>query len=700
MEKSIIIKLRQSEATETESNGSYSVTLKTPVMVEEGDVVKVHTVVLDTATESVVNVENDLQIVMTTARYIRNYKFGVPFEMSVNPIQTAAAVVHPLPDLRLSWVCSRDESSGVNYYVDSLVMRTDSTNITRNFGRDYPVSFEYFDPITGQQEFDQFNLPSFPIISHMNKGIIIPIKRRVRGKYFKLTVSNKELSKEAGVAEFTQEQDLSPIGFGTPVNPVNPDITRGVESSVCWGPGEPTADFPNGAPGGVLSNSANSIKLFTEKLSFRLPASTYTPTEIAQIVNGQMTKLLSTGNPGSIGYNGAGRPIGAPGQGKFLVNNPFLTTVAQLREKINFDGGSVEGNSKFVFSPGNTTATAKVAGTEPIFGNDYILEVVDLATAFVDNNQDRFIGASQCSMNFDTNLKKLNFDALHFPAYGTADPTGFGALEPGVDYSNIPGTEQLQPAPAGGDVPTEPQPSYGGVGFTGLQAFDLENATDADGNIIEVIGKRNPFWETLGFDASCLVKQVDIGTAVTGLDAAGDGSIFPIQVVADLGRNIVGADPTIDGVVRKKSAAAAPVGLPFVGFVANNLTTPILSNRTFDQVSNDEGYYMLEVNMKFPQQMIGGSRQESETNSNSVQSIIGKYFTSGNFLQSQGSGEIIYTHVGQPQLVNDLNVRVLHPDFSIPTDTELGKKNSVFLEIVKPALRPMIQNDSQPPTKK
>ena len=92
---------------------------------------------------------------------------------------------------------------------------------------------------------------------------------------------------------------------------------------------------------------------------------------------------------------------------------------------------------------------------------------------------------------------------------------------------------------------------------------------------------------------------------------------------------------------------------------------------------------MLEIGIDMPQKLIGGFDGDNMTTSNKVQAILGKYFTSGNFLQSQGSGEILYTHVGEPQLIRDLNVRIVHPDFSSPLPNELGDKNSVFLEVVK-----------------
>jgi len=94
--------------------------------------------------------------------------------------------------------------------------------------------------------------------------------------------------------------------------------------------------------------------------------------------------------------------------------------------------------------------------------------------------------------------------------------------------------------------------------------------------------------------------------------------------------------------------------------------------------------------------MIGGVLKDgARTGSNKVQSIITKYFTSGNFLQESGAGSVVYTHQGEPQMINDFDVRVVHPDFSAPSNDELGQRNSVFLEIIK-AVKPQFPNAVSP----
>ena len=57
IEKSTIIKLREGESTAL-ANGNYTTTLTKPVTLEQGDQVRVHTVILDTSTQDLINISN------------------------------------------------------------------------------------------------------------------------------------------------------------------------------------------------------------------------------------------------------------------------------------------------------------------------------------------------------------------------------------------------------------------------------------------------------------------------------------------------------------------------------------------------------------------------------------------------------------------------------------------------------------------
>ena len=40
-------------------------------------------------------------------------------------------------------------------------------------------------------------------------------------------------------------------------------------------------------------------------------------------------------------------------------------------------------------------------------------------------------------------------------------------------------------------------------------------------------------------------------------------------------------------------------------------------------------------------------------------------------------------------MLNDFDIKIVHPDFSVPLNDELGDKNSIFLEVIK-AVKPQI----------
>ena len=189
---------------------------------------------------------------------------------------------------------------------------------------------------------------------------------------------------------------------------------------------------------------------------------------------------------------------------------------------------------------------------------------------------DRLIGANQTSLNYDNNLKKLNFDLLHTPWY--IDP-GNGQGVPGIAY---PSGKNYTGGAATVDIVKEPQETYSGIAFTNLTP--------------------SSFWNALGFDGSILasVTNPDPAQPIT----LNDGStVFATYVSATVGKQITGSFLGNDIVVDKGGAYTTPTQAD----VVTSLTTPIISNRTFDTVDNDEGYYLIDVGVKFPQKMIGGS---------------------------------------------------------------------------------------------
>ncbi len=655
MEKSTIIRLRQAESSTITSNGDYSVNLKEGVTIEEGDIVKVHSVILDTATESVISIDVDTRVKMGIAKYVTNYQqfADAPVPYAVENYVANPANQIPMPDLKNYYASTLHDLAGsTNYHVQGLTIFSNSTDILRSFGG-FESVWEYYEAGTNKYKTINITIPSVAIISHLqystvvpfgpdNKGIII--SGEVKGKWFRCIHPTKDHRGDLPNRTEPWNGYIFNVPVGQPIDPRKQDI---YESAICYGnAGEP------------ISDASSIMNIYEEECSFILPRGSYEPAEIAQIFNDNMTKINSLGTIGN-DYDAAATKYGFP------VNNPFLTTFGQAQKKITDE-----------FTP---TATPLYLnpnvniGAGIITATNLLLPVIPQTAA-----DDRFIGANQVSMNYDTNLKKLNFDSIHFPIYTV--PSGGSVAVPSITYP----TGTLYPA--GTDpIPKEPIVSYGGIGFTSLTAFEIIKSADTSvtPNLPEVTGKLTDLFTQLGLTG----MTIDVGHDTNQITLNDNATlVYPLIITDELGKNITGALPSIDVVVPKSAfvgGGAPGFTKPVTEDTETSLTTPLLSTRTFDTSDNDEGYYLLDIGMKLPQKMIGGFEGGEQTTSNKIQAVIGKFYTAGNFLQSQGQGEIVYQHVGEAQMLNDLNVRILHPDFSSPSNEELGPLNSVFLEVVK-----------------
>ena len=215
----------------------------------------------------------------------------------------------------------------------------------------------------------------------------------------------------------------------------------------------------------------------------------------------------------------------------------------------------------------------------------------------------------------------------------------------------------------------QPTRSYSGIAFTKLEPQD--------------------FWQTLGFTETPIQVTYD----PRPLEQGDNQLVLMPNIILTPGINITQQYAGLDLVWNKVVANTGFYNFATSGDIETQITTPIISSRGFNDVINDEGYYYLEVGIKLPQNLIGGSGGGgNDTMSNRVQAIVGKFYTSGNFLQVGSDSAILYQHVGEPQLLADLDVRVLHADMTPPDPQEIGPKNSIFLEVIKTIPQPQAPN--------
>jgi len=637
VQKSIMLRLRNNETriadpNDESSHASYQTTLKTPVTLEEGDTVRVHTCILDTSAESVIQVDepNGIECRMGIFKYLtyyQDFKSGIDGktaaqvikpQITVDPTPPATKPVkgsNQIPDVKKYFAALQKGSIAGSYYLQTV------TILPLHQGLDKCgnciLKFRYTNGVTGAKSTYPLEIPPFHPVSHEN-GLSLTLNI--------LVVGNK------GWDDFAPEDDKEFYTNHKLLVPSNAaDKARGTGATIFYGPE---------IPAGKLVSTP-----FIEELDFQIPNGRYTPGEISTIINNKISDLEFYGPS-------INEPSLTPPQ--FCVNNPFLSTLRQM---------SNNAQNNFIGSPYQLVFYPEVAPSEDISGNlreDVGREMTIDPTVYEANQlsalgygapplnrDDLFIGAEQVDLNFDPVLKKLNFSIMHFPIYVGFEEGGGATAVPGVQYN------------ADGKLATV----YGGAAIATLSPSE--------------------FWQKqLGFVTITTPFQQQQTSFNTGDNGVGGDDVFPIKVATTVGRNVTGIFKGLDIPVPKTDRFFAPEATKG-GAVETSITQGIIADREFDVSEKDEGYFLIEVGFKFPQTMIGGQYGSNLTNNN-IQSVVGKYFTGANsFLQDTGAGSIVYEHHGEPELLTDLNVRILLPDGSIPSDTELGPKNSIFLEIIK-----------------
>lgn len=594
-QKSIVLKLRQEEATSQMGHGNYTINLKKPVLMAEGDVVKVHTAILDTSADGIVQVPDDGTGVGGITCHLDIALYNTWYEVKNNAANAPTIIRYPTAPVGSQtptnerFICCIGKGVPANTYAVEYFTVYPSGGGLDNYGR-CNLTFQYTSPMTGTIVTKQKYFHGGHQISHLN-GIQLAINWNV--------VGNAGLSdfRCINTHEYLKEHKI--------------DFRQWKNSSVQYS-AQPIAQ-------GTIN-----LEPYEQRCSFIIQEGRYTPGEISNII---------TDNISILNQEPTAPLVNNPAQSQFPVQNPFLSTVRQIAHK----------SSLLIGNPfSNWFCPMRVPGA-PNVPIDYAIQY---PLSALENPQpqpyDLFVGAEQVSMNFDPVLKKLNFDVMHFPIYVGWTGAAAQDAKPGIKF-----------------MPTgEPINTYGGAMLTGMYP--------------------ESFWsKQLGFSQMIIDWQTQATPFSTGTE-----DIFPVLVTPIVGQNITNVYDGLDTIVPHNNEFMVP---NTTVEIANGLTRPILASREFDQALNDEGYFLVEIGFKFPQQMVGG-QQANNTNGamNNIQSIVGKYFTSdNNFVQDQGAGSITYEHVGEPQLLTDLQIRILNPDGSEPTETDLGVKNSIFLEIVK-----------------
>ena len=645
MSSTTILQLRQEESRDVSQNGNWKSMLDYPIQINEGDEVIIKSVFLDTTVEDegIIAVPDKLDLTMGCMMYLQNFGQDQTF-LGTERLRIYGPVpeIDNDPDLDTTIISQGGDNNlwwlGQTFAPGPETILWDIESITweplkpinaSHMVKTMPIEFEYQGVIPGQG---------------LTSGLV--------------TIPNCRAS------DYTK---FSPIDVGK--------ICVGTDQAPTFHITTKTQTYTNHYvdSGSIKVNykkhsgthDAKHIVPQIFNVNFSLDAGNYTPTELAKLITDKINNVELSG------------PVyleTSPAIGQYPVNTPLLKTILQnfnyITETASGHNPAYETEQVFISS---TLNELNPETDGKVFFKYATTEMEEQksgpgVTPYV-NAEDRFVGTSQIALEFDTLANKLKWTILHFPIFNnlTADNTVNTAV-PCAAYNLVGMGTGLYKLEVG--IATR----YSGIAWTSLTAKNSLN------------GEKSDFWHDIGLTSTTVQATTKGMRCNYGGTATEDNSF---TVTATDGVNVTGALPGLDlPVVKNNLLYTTPIRpydtqtVPVIDYVATNDTTSIFASRTFNLAPESEGYYLIEIGTNFKQSFLGGNA----TYMSGIQSIVNRYFTQNSFTSDQGAGSISYIHKGESQTLTEFNVRVLNPNYSVPTETQLGINNTIFIQVVKPKL--------------
>jgi hypothetical protein len=362
--------------------------------------------------------------------------------------------------------------------------------------------------------------------------------------------------------------------------------------------------------------------IFTANLVF--PKGIYSPLELSIKLSEVMTNNAITFND-----NLTTNPI----------INPFLKSIEMFDEGAPFPDGT----------PGTIPSPT-------VFYNDSLTG----SLTFQSGDKD-LIGASQIDFNYDSQSEKFSIQFLHLPIYDADSGQNISVryLRSGSQYPK-------------GDVRQGRFYNVGkhsGIYFNSLKSFD------------SITNEKSTFWEDLGFNLNELcVQPISTETTLFGIEA------FWTRYNLIDGKTTCNGFVGNDSIIIKAGDSGSkslwcqlPTGVNFnndVGIVATTeATITIDAGESIPQIQTPFSHYLIDLNLGF-----ANSYTDSITMYKNISSIVGRYYSYGSYLSDE-SGQITYTHRGNPLYIRSGKIRILTADKT--EENQLGPDNTIMVQIIK-----------------
>lgn len=324
-------------------------------------------------------------------------------------------------------------------------------------------------------------------------------------------------------------------------------------------------------------------------------------------------------------------------------NSPRIADTIIVGETILQDGTQIQ--ERFL-SGGSNTAEFFMCKTTALVPPIAIASMHNLPTKNPPTALVPLFGTSNFQLSYDDDSGRFLFKYLHMPFYNSNSTPAIGYFK---DTANNKFTAITR---------------AGGIFFNQIMASNPE------GKQIDFFG------ETLGFDMNQLLSNFGYGSFAEGSDLL----LNPIDFDLITGQSVTGGLTVLDSVVAKTDGNfftnSQTKTLPAYSTTQTSVTDSIFSNvsKSLDSQFNF-GYYLIEVNAQFKNKYMTESNNFSH-----ISQIVSRYYELDSYTSGE-SGTIVYTHSGEPTMLQSFHCRILTSDKDLAPN--LGDDNSIILEIIK-----------------
>lgn len=596
------------------SNGEFNVNLKNSLTLQNGSSVVMRNIFIDTVASSggMITVEEDTEVSMT---FVRGFNFSVDMASNSGTVKDSILI----------------DQNNLGYNFDLNISQNDKQNSHIFHPANKGDSHVYYEtiPNTVPAGHNKFRVAEFMTFGsdfedhyrdHYGGFAITFQYYDINGNLqtYPTSLNNIKSPKEGGDDAVHQQS----LGENTFIYDSSRNFGNGGVAVVSPSASSMIKDHttnPTIAFGGTPFTSGEVYTPNYQKVKVVIPAGAYDPNNLARLITDGFVKVNQE-------------------QDKLISGNaslPFTSTILAPTDNECYDAG---GTAIFISDSSQVALRVKK--------DDTIGSPVNRPIT----------GASEFAFVFDGGeggTQTFKFTSLHSPFYVNTAPAG--------QPTNLSIGNRMTPI----NVGTGGTPEY--LTFNDNKKGDI---------LITALEPFNDFWvNKLGIGGSCICQmatsdfKIDIGGGATSVIKVPK---FQIQVGINMTEPFLGTDV----LVPKDTLIPAIADYSTVQIVPNLNTISIFGEKTLNQITNINGYFLIEI-----RGYNNGTRVIGSNNVDDISAIVSRYYTSPSYTNGYSSDSIVYTHKGQPIELSNFTVRILDPDRTPAVG--IGVNSCVYLSIVE-----------------